>query len=452
MLPPAALGQHDQVQMQSMTLLTPSKFEATLEQSLQDTTTDRSPDRLILIGFGGLDLLITDLGTQGTRALLSTARARMSTLIPASTPACHLFGDRFALLVHGREESERLTARIRAGLRLAHLDLMPRFGVAAARDALSAQDLIRRASAALIRAESNGSPKATLYQTTQMPLCTPDAALMRELGPALMDGQIQPWFQPVWRLSDGALVSVEALARWIHPERGVLLPGTFLPCARRAGLLAELDATIRSQALAWLATMRERHPQAANLSVAVNVADADLADADLLETLTAELAVHDLPTSAMHLELSEGSTTAQTDEIQSRIRRIAAAGFRWHLDDFGAGHSNLQRLCGLPLAAVKLDRSLVCGIGRDPHAERLLEPMLALARVLDLEVIAEGVERHDQHQILRRLHCDMAQGHHLSPPRPADAIERLLSHTTPTHQAAPRVAPEAGRHEPIRNV
>jgi EAL domain-containing protein (putative c-di-GMP-specific phosphodiesterase class I) len=185
------------------------------------------------------------------------------------------------------------------------------------------------------------------------------------------------------------------------------------------------------------------------MTIAVNVADADLVDPKLLEQVQSELNHYELPTSALHLELSERATTAQAPEIQGRIRRMAAAGLRWHLDDFGTGHSNIQRLRGLPFSAVKLDRSMIKGLGRDAHSEQLLKPMIALARVLDLEVIAEGVERVEQLQTLTKLGCDIAQGHHLSPPRPAGAIEELLCAGAAKPQRAraePRVDARLARH------
>ena len=172
------------------------------------------------------------------------------------------------------------------------------------------------------------------------------------------------------------------------------------------------------------------------MTIAVNVADADLLDPELLNMLLAEREQFGLPADAVHLELSERAQTATNPEVQRRIREIATAGFSWHLDDFGTGHSNIQRLRGLPFSVVKLDRSMVRGLGRDHHAEHLLKPMIALARVLNLKIIAEGVERPEQLQTLRRLGVDMAQGFHLSPPRPEAAIEQLLRETEVNPQAA----------------
>jgi len=235
------------------------------------------------------------------------------------------------------------------------------------------------------------------------------------------------------------MVGVEALARWDHPERGIIPPSVFLPLARRAGLLSRLDSAIRCEALAWLSRVRREHAAAASLTVSVNVADADLVDPSLPEQVQAELQHYGLPVSALCLELSERAETVKSPEIQGRIRTMADAGLRWHLDDFGTGQSNIQRLKGLPFRAVKLDRSMIHDLGRDSHTEQLLKPIVALARVLDLDVIAEGVERGDQLRTLRLLGCDIAQGHHLSPPRPADAIEGLLrarSATSPTAHAS----------------
>lgn len=427
-------------------LLSPAEFEARIAPALERQESEGSTAKLILLGFGGLDLLVGDLGTEGTRVVLRDVESRLADLLPEGIPAAHLFGDRFAILVREQGSPEEFTEHFLTVLRAplsfrgTEITLQPRFGMATAQNTSTSQDLIRRATAALQRAESTGGRTPTLYQTNQMPLHAADPSLARDLEPALDQGQIKPWFQPVWRLSDGAIVGVEALARWEHPTRGLLSPAIFLPLARRAGLLGRLDSAIRCQGLAWLSRVRARFESARDLTIAVNVADADLVDPDLLETMLAELEQYDLPVDALHLELSERAKTAQAPEIQGRIRRMASAGLRWHLDDFGTGHSNIQRLRGLPFSAVKLDRSMVRGLGRDPHAEHLLKPMIALARVLNLQIIAEGVERGEQLQTLTRLNCDMAQGHHISPPRPAAAIEALFEGTGASPRAVEAAA------------
>jgi EAL domain-containing protein (putative c-di-GMP-specific phosphodiesterase class I)/GGDEF domain-containing protein len=443
---------HDTQETRTQDLLSPPEFETRVNHVLNGATNGEAHARLILFGFGGLDDLVGDLGTEATRAALREVKTRIVSVLHEELYGAHLFGDRFAVLIPSEAPQADLTETILATLRPPlsfhgeDISLQPRFGVARAQSASSAQDLLRRATAALKRAEAIGGRGPTLYQTNQMPLYAADPRLSQELHTALDEGHIRPWMQPLWRLSDGQITGIEALARWIHPERGVIPPAVFLPLARRAGLLGRLDSTIRCQSLSWLSRIRRDHSAAKGLTVAVNVADADLVDQDLLEQLQDELGHYELPVSALHLELSERATTAQVPEVQGRIRRIAAAGFRWHLDDFGTGHSNIQRLRGLPFSAVKLDRSMIRGLGRDSHSEQLLKPMIALARVLDLEVVAEGVERVEQLQTLTRLGCDIAQGHHLSPPRPPEAIEELFSAGVTSPQEARADAQADARH------
>jgi len=432
-------------------LLSPAEFETRISHALKESGHGGAQARLILIGFGGLDDLVSDLGTEATRAALREVKERIVGALRGELYAAHLFGDRFAVLIQSESPQAEVTETLLSALRPPlsfhgeAMSLQPRFGVARAQSASSPRDLLRRGTAALKRAESIGGRGPTLYQTNQMPLHEADPRLSQELHVALDEGRIIPWMQPLWRLSDGQMIGVEALARWDHPERGIIPPGVFLPLARKAGLLGRLDSAIRCQSLAWISRVRRDNPTATDISVAVNVADADLVDPELLEQLQAELNHYELPVTALNLELSERAKTAQAPEIQGRIRRIAAAGFRWHLDDFGTGHSNIQRLRGLPFSAVKLDRSMIRGLGRDAHSEQLLKPMIALARVLDLEVVAEGVERVEQLQTLTRLGCDVAQGHHLSPPRPPEVIEELVRGGGARAQAAHAAAQGACR-------
>ncbi|MCH2102812.1 MAG: GGDEF domain-containing phosphodiesterase [Planctomycetes bacterium] len=429
-------------------LLSSAEFESRLNQATCRPT-EEAQDRLVLIGFGGQDDLVSDHGTEATRAALTELGARITSVIPAGHCAAHLFGDRFAVLVNEAEEVEQVTEQLLNALRQPAsfheqaLTLRPRFGIAKAQDATDAQDLVRRGTAALQRAESIGGRRPTLYQTQAMPLHATDPRLAEQLHDALEGGQIKPWFQPIHRTTDGSLVGVEALARWEHPERGIIPPAVFLPLARRAGVLSRLDALVRCQAMHWLARVHREHHEAADLTVSVNIADADLVDIGLPEQVLAELEHYGLSTSSLCLELSERAETAKSPEVQGRIREMERAGLRWHLDDFGTGQSNIQRLKGLPFKAVKLDRSMIKGLGRDSHTAQLLKPIVTLARVLDLEVIAEGVERGEQLRTLRALGCDMAQGHHLSPPRPAAAVEAMLSSLVSKPQRALEAAPAA---------
>ena len=424
-------------------LLSSSEFDSRLARTLEGQGACLSKARLLLIGFGGLDDLVGDLGTEATRAALRALGERIQGAIPQELCASRVFGDRFAVLVEGGASVERVAESLFRSLRtpvIFHgekLTLRPRFGIAKAENASCAQDLLRRGTAALKRAESIGGRGPTLYQTQQMPLHATDPRLAQEIHDALDQGQITPWLQPLWSIETGEMIGAEALARWIHPERGVIPPSAFLPLAKRAGLLSRLDAAIRCHALAWLTRVRRDHTAARALTVSVNVADADLVDSSLPDQIQAELEHYGLPASSLCLELSERAETVKSPEIQGRIRKMADAGLRWHLDDFGTGQSNIQRLKGLPFRAVKLDRSMIGDLGRDAHTEQLLKPIVALARVLDLDVIAEGVERGDQLRALRQLGCDIAQGHHLSPPRPAEAIEALLKEKSAMKPTAP---------------
>lgn len=438
-------------------LLSAPEFEARISTALKAPRSATPPTKLLLVGFGGIDLLVGDLGTDGARAILREIGARLARLASDGTPGAQIFGDRFAILLQHGVSSKQVTDRILRSLnapvsfRGEEHNMQPRFGMAATTNASGARDLIRRATAALQRAESSGGRTPALYETNLMPLHAADPRLARDLESALDQGQIVPWMQPICRLSDGKMVAVEALARWEHPDRGLVQPSTFLPLARKSGLLGRLDSAIRCQSMHWLSDMRSKFEAASDMTVAVNVADADLLDPELLDVLLAELDQFGLPVESVNLELSERAQTATTPEIQNRIRKIAAAGFRWHLDDFGTGHSNIQRLRGLPFSVVKLDRSMLRGLGRDHHAEHLLKPMIALARVLNLKIIAEGIERAEQMQTLKRLGVDMAQGFHISPPRPRAAIEQVLRETDLNLRADQEVKLEAARPAPSRH-
>lgn len=241
-------------------------------------------------------------------------------------------------------------------------------------------------------------------------------ALAEAFPAALRDGSIRPHFQPLYRVRDGRLVAVEALARWHHPSFGIVPPSDFLPIADELGMSRQLGRhMLRVSCLEAAAAMSE-----APVDVAVNVTADDLADPELPAHVAAVLAESRLPARHLVLELTETVIVEDPEAVREGMTRLSELGVRFALDDFGTGYASLSHLLDLPFDRVKIDRSLV----PEPNSTRAtaVHGIAQLAHALGMRVVMEGIETEEQLRTIERLGCDVGQGYHLGRPTPTDEV------------------------------
>jgi len=224
------------------------------------------------------------------------------------------------------------------------------------------------------------------------------------------------------------MVSAEALLRWQHPERGLVSPDEFIPLAEETGLIVPLGAWVLDQACGQLALW---HRVGSSMSVAVNLSVRQMLAPDIAGVVGDALERCGLYPEDLCLEMTESVLMDDVDYFGRTLAGLKALGVRLAIDDFGTGYSSLSYLKRFPVDAVKVDRSFVDGLGTDPHDSALVAAIVAMARALGLEVIAEGVETEDQLGILKRLRCRRAQGYYLARPMTAAAMAPLVD---PSHR------------------
>ena len=236
-----------------------------------------------------------------------------------------------------------------------------------------------------------------------------------------------PYFQPIVDLESGAVVGFEVLARWLHPDRGLLLPGQFLPVAEDAGLMVEVGASILRDSLAQLARWRVGGLRFADCSLSVNVATQQLVDRDFADVVAQALGETGIDAGSLWLEITETALMADTSVAGAALRDLRGLGLHLSVDDFGTGYSSLTYLKRFPVEAIKIDKSFVSGLGLEADDTSIVEAVVRLGHSLGLHVVAEGVETPLQLNRLRDLGCDRAQGYLFGRPRPADiaATERV---------------------------
>jgi diguanylate cyclase (GGDEF)-like protein len=246
--------------------------------------------------------------------------------------------------------------------------------------------------------------------------------LVDDLRAALQNDGLELHYQPQIDLGSGAVVAVEALLRWPHPRLGYVPPLDFLPLAEEAGLMRPITTFVLEEALAQCARWRS---EGRNLTVAINVSATNLLDVDFVALVRDELHQHRLPADALILEMTETTLISDLDHCETVIGELRKLGCTVSIDDFGAGFTSLASLSKLAVGEVKLDRSFLTTLDRQPNSRALVEATIHLAHALGLHVVAEGVEEADTLATLTSIGCDLAQGYYIG--RPAAATELTLA-------------------------
>ena len=236
------------------------------------------------------------------------------------------------------------------------------------------------------------------------------------------------YFQP--QVRRGHYVGAEALVRWQHPTRGLLLPGEFIPLAEQTGLILPLGEWVMDAACRQVAAWAQ-HDNTSDLTLAVNISARQLRQPGFVDDVLAALRRHGANPGKVKLELTESMLVDNIDDVISKMTTLNAHGLRFSLDDFGTGYSSLTYLKRLPLDQLKIDRSFVRDILADASSGAIAQTIVSLSQAMGLGVIAEGVETEAQRDFLAGLGCECFQGYLYGRPAPLEAFERLILYSAP---------------------
>jgi diguanylate cyclase (GGDEF)-like protein len=402
------------------------------EVSLSEASGHDGSVALCLIDLDRFKEVNDTLGHQTGDRLLEIAGARLAGAVRDGDLVARLGGDEFAVLLmagsaeQARETAERLRAVLSAPFRLDEMTLQVEASIGVALhpdDAKDVPQLMRLADVAMYQAKDNRSG-VELYRPDRDVHTLDRLGLMGSLRAGIEGRQLEMHYQPKVALPGGAVVGVEALVRWRHPERGLLGPDVFLDLAEQSGLMRALTAEVLAQSLrrtaSWWALGYE-------LPVSVNVSVRDLADVAFVEALADLLAWHRLPARALQLEITEHVLMADPARMTAALEALGRMGIDLSLDDFGTGYSSLVHLKRLPVSEIKIDRSFVARMTTDADDAAIVASIIDLAHALGLRTVAEGVEDDDTQQALVGLSCDAAQGFLISRPLPDEVITDWLA-------------------------
>jgi diguanylate cyclase (GGDEF)-like protein len=386
------------------------------------------------------------LGHQYGDLLLVEVGARLTATVGTAGTVARLGGDEFAVLVPGSADEEavlHLGRRILRGLEqpipLDNLEVEMGASLGIALAPVHATDpaaLLKRADLAMYDAKS--SPRNLRLYEPELDTNDPRRLrLVSELRAALSNGAIEVHVQPQARLADGAVVGVEALVRWQHPEFGWVPPDEFIPIAERSGLIGPVTNGVLDTALGACARWRSAD---ADLGVAVNLSARSLHDPDLVDEVARLLRRHGVAANRLTLEVTEGSVMADPPRAIAVLHQLRDLGVRLSVDDFGTGYSSLSYFKRLPVHEVKVDRSFVATLGEGGDDVAIVRAIIDLGRHLGLQVVAEGVEDAASWQLLSSMRCDLVQGWHLARPMPtAELLPWLQAREQPAGRGGLRV-------------
>jgi len=405
----------------------------------------RRADRTVAVLFIDLDnfkVVNDSLGHEcGDRLLVDIARRLHQVLRESDTPA-RLGGDEFVVLCEDVEHGEVLTIARRVSAAIAEpyavdghtLHVTSSVGIAvtgpgrqSGSHRIRAEHLVRDADLAMYQAKRNGKNRYELFDDALRARAVKRMETEVQLRTGIEAGQLRVHYQPMICLDSGRISGFEALVRWQHHDRGLPRPEEFLSVAEDSELIVPLGAQVLELACRQLAEWHRTVDP--TLTMAVNLSLRQLYRSDFPSVLSRVLTATNLPPDQLHLEITE---TVLMDATSSTMRQIGALeehGVQLAIDDFGTGYSSLLYLKRLPVRMVKIDRSFVGGVTQDAEDRAIVEAIIQLAGALDLRVVAEGVERADQLQVLRDLGCEQAQGHFLAEAADVDAANALLRMT-----------------------
>ncbi|MBU8542774.1 MULTISPECIES: putative bifunctional diguanylate cyclase/phosphodiesterase [Roseomonadaceae] len=403
-------------------LAMPARFKAMLSQAEQ---------RAARIGVLFIDLdqfkAINDtLGhLHGDGVLMEVAR-RLSELRVGDDTVIRLGGDEFLFLAtEGPGETGRINAlaeqildRLSLPVHAERRKLMvtPSIGIACFPiHGTNAQLLMQRADLAMYEAKAGGRNQYRLFDESMRNQREEELQLLSDLRDALRDGQIVPYYQPRYSATAQRTVAVEALARWIHPERGLIMPSDFIPIAEKSGLINQIGASMLEQVVRQRCAWERR---GLDVSVSVNVSQRQLCEADFAAMVQRILHDNGCDPSRLELEVTETLLIEDNPVLSANLAKVRRLGIRIAIDDFGTGYSNLARLNEMSVDCIKIDRSLIQGL---PRNEEIVRLVIAMCNFMQVTIVAEGIETLAEAEWAQRHGCHELQGYFYS--RPVSAME-----------------------------
>ena len=371
----------------------------------------------------------------------------MDSLRGADT-AARLGGDEFGILLEGMQDdvratdvAERMMAALSAPFSIEGKELSIggsigiAFGDLDGRGAEASDDVLRNADVAMYMAKEKGKGRYQVFEPKMHSVAIERLQLKADLQRAVSEGELVVHYQPIVALSSRRIEGVEALVRWRHPEQGMVPPDQFIPLAEETGVINAIGRMVLEEACSQAMILQESCPQSPNLTMSVNISARQLQRPDFPAEVREILDATGLTPGSLVLELTESVMMEDMDTALLRLDQLRGLGVRLAVDDFGTGYSSLNYIRQFPIDILKIDKSFVDELG-DGEIDAVTGAIIALADVLELEPVAEGIENEDQLARLLERGCRLGQGYFFHKPMPKEEAERVVRAQAGVHELA----------------
>ncbi|MDQ1462214.1 MAG: hypothetical protein QOI08_3698, partial [Actinomycetota bacterium] len=393
---------------------------------------------LVILDIDHFKVVNDSLGHEAGDELLLTAASRLGRVLRAGDQLARLGGDELAVVCHNVSSVDdvlTLARRLRAvfdqpfSLGDDEVCLGASVGVIVSDGPNETPTrLLRDGDVAVFAAKELGRGRVELFDDAMRARAVRRLEIESGLRRALVRGEFRVHYQPIVAFGRSEMIGIEALVRWEHPELGLLEPAAFLEIAEETGLIVPIGAWVLHEACSQTARWCAELPQQSPLSIAVNLSARQLNDPEMVSIVDSVLAATRLDPALLTLEINETVLVENRDVAVDVLGQLATRGVRIGVDDFGTGQSSLAHLSVLPVDTLKIDRSLIAGLGRHRQDLAIVSAIVGLGHALDLTVTAEGVEDELQLHTLRTLGCDLAQGYYFARPQPGQVVRALVHH------------------------
>jgi diguanylate cyclase (GGDEF)-like protein/PAS domain S-box-containing protein len=400
---------------------------------------------VLLLDIDRFKVINSSLGLAiGDQLLIRVAR-RLQTSLPANGLLARVGNDEFTILLENVWSIDavlKVAEQIQKSLELPfhiyghEIFISTSLGIALSRieSPRSPEELLRDADMAVHTASTSGGACIQVFDTSMHVFALEQLQLEIDLRRAIEYEEFRVYYQPIVSLGSGKIIGFEALVRWNHPQRGLLEPADFIEMAEETGLINSIDRWVLREACRQLQKWQKHFWDYTSLSMSVNLSSKQFSQPDLVEYVRRTLRETGVEAYSLSLEITENVVMENTEHSISILSGLQALNIHVEVDDFGTGYSSLSYLHRLPTNTLKIDRSFVSRIGIDTENAEIVRTIIRLGQILEMSVIAEGVENMEQLEYLRRLDCCYAQGYLFSQPLAPDAVEDLLA-THPSWEA-----------------
>ena len=411
-----------------------AQFIERVELALDFSATD--PERLAVL-FVDLDdfKVVNDSRGHavGDRLLIEISR-RISAAVGPEDAVARLSGDEFAVLLDCFDEraalavAETVLAAIRRPIDVddEQFSLRATAGIAIGDNESRADELIRNADVAMFTAKQAGKNRCEVFSHDMHVAVIERHELMADLQRAVDRDEFVLHYQPIVSLTTQRVLGFEVLVRWQHPRRGLVNPGEFIPLAEETDLIVPIGRHVLAKACQQARDWQQRYPEHADLAITVNLSSRQLQQPSFVGETLQLIAESGVSPESLILEITESVLMEDTGSSVAKLVQVKSLGLRLAMDDFGTGYSSLSFLAELPIDILKLAKPFTDGLGRSERETAFAEAIVGLGKTVGMNVIAEGIERREQADLLRSFGCDMGQGYYFSPPRDATYVEHLL--------------------------